>query len=187
MAYQETLLGLLPPVSYNRTGPGVRHQAQTDGNALDLVHSSATAIAQAADPRSAGNWIAHWERVLGLDPAGKNAQQRISACVAKINETGGLSIPYFTRLAAAAGYIIDITEPQPFRAGINRAGNRIAREDIMWVWWVNVTGADNRITRFRAGMSAAGDALTAFGDAAIETVFKDLKPAFTDVRFTYEE
>ena len=185
MAYRDTLLGLLPPVAYNRNGIRVRDQAVVDGNALDAIQHSATAVADAIDPRTAGSMIAHWERVLDLSPTGKNAQQRISACVAKINATGGLSIPYFIRLAAAAGYTITITEPQPFRAGANRAGERIADVDIMWVWWVNVKGADNRITRFRAGMSASGDALTAFGDAIIETIFRDLKPAFTDVRFIY--
>ena len=185
MAYRETLLGLLPPVAYNRNGIRVRQQAEVDGNALDAVQRNATAVADAIDPRTAGSLIAHWERVLDLSPAGKNAQQRISACVAKINATSGLNIPYFIRLAAAAGYTISITEPQPFRAGTNRAGERIARADIMWVWWVHISSADNRISRFRAGISAAGDALTDFGDAVIESIFKDLKPAFTDVRFTY--
>ena len=56
----------------------------------------------------------------------------------------------------------------------------------MWVWHVNVRGGNNRITRFRAGISAAGDRLTDYGDAVIETVIQDLKPAHTAVRFTYE-
>ena len=37
MAYSETLLGLLPPVSYNRTDPRIRAQAHADRAALDTV------------------------------------------------------------------------------------------------------------------------------------------------------
>ncbi|HGG9783705.1 TPA: YmfQ family protein [Neisseria meningitidis] len=105
--------------------------------------------------------------------------------LAKLNETGGLSIPYFVRLAEAAGYQIQIDEPQPFRAGVNRAGDRLAPQEIMWVWHVNVRGGNNRITRFRAGISAAGDRLTDYSDAVIESLFNRLKPAHTAIRFTY--
>ncbi|MDK4581531.1 phage tail protein, partial [Kingella kingae] len=71
--------------------------------------------------------------VLGLDGAGKSYANRLSDVLIKINAIGGLSIPYFIDLARAAGYTITIGEPQPFRAGINRTGDRLAREDIMWV------------------------------------------------------
>ncbi|KQB50893.1 phage tail protein, partial [Neisseria meningitidis] len=120
-----------------------------------------------------------------LDGTGKNRQRRVLAVMAKLNETGGLSIPYFVRLAEAAGYQIQIDEPQPFRAGVNRAGDRLAPQEIMWVWHVNVRGGNNRITRFRAGISAAGDRLTDYSDAVIESLFNRLKPAHTAIRFTY--
>lgn len=186
MSYQDILRGLLPPVSYARNAPRVRAQAEIDGAALDAMAESAQSVADAVDPRSAGQMLADWERLLGLDGTGKNRQRRVLAVMAKLNETGGLSIPYFVRLAEAAGYQIQIDEPQPFRAGVNRAGDRLAPQEIMWVWHVNVRGGNNRITRFRAGISAAGDRLTDYGDAVIETVIQDLKPAHTAVRFTYE-
>lgn len=186
MTYAETLLGLLPPVSYARNAPKIRAQAQIDGKVLDDVRQTAETALAALNPRTAGNMLADWERLLDLDAKGRNRQQRVLAVMAKLNETGGLSITYFIQLAASVGYEVEITEPQPFRAGVNRAGDRIAPPEIIWVWWVNVKNGDNRISRFRAGLSAAGDRLTDFGDAEIESIFRNLKPAHTDVRFTYE-
>jgi uncharacterized protein YmfQ (DUF2313 family) len=107
--------------------------------------------------------------------------------LAKLAETGGLSIPYFTRLAAGMGYRVTINEPQPFRAGINRAGEQLWVADILWVWQVVVHGDTTQTYRFQAGMSAAGERLTAFGDQVIESVFNDLKPADTFVYFAYQE
>ena len=186
MTYAETLLGLLPPVSYARNAPKIRAQAQIDGKVLDDVRQTAETALAALDPRTAGDMLPDWERLLDLDARGKNRQQRVLAVMAEINETGGLSIPYFVRLAASIGYEIEISEPQPFRAGISRAGERIAPPEIIWVWWVNVKKGSNKIIRFRAGLSAAGGRLTDFGDAEIESIFRNLKPAHTDVHFTYE-
>ena len=187
MSYADTLLGLLPPVSYNRTAPSVRNAAIIDGNCLDEVQNAARRKLGVIDPRTAGNYLVRWEELLNLDSAGKNGQQRIQAVITKINETGGLSIPYFKQMASSIGYDITITEPQPFRVGVNRAGDRLAPESIMWVWWVNIRNADSRATRFRAGMSVAGDRLTAYGDVIIESVLTELKPAFTNIRFTYKD
>lgn len=187
MNYSQLLLGLLPPVSYNRSEKAIRNAAVIDGNCLDNILNSSHRKLGVIDPRTSGNYIVRWEKLLNLDSSGKNGQQRIQSVITKINEIGGLSIPYFKQLAASIGYDITITEPQPFRAGINRAGDRLAREDIIWVWWVNVKNADSRATRFRAGMSVASDRLTAYGDAIIESILFDLKPAFTDLRFTYKD
>ena len=187
MNYSQLLLGLLPPVSYNRSEKTIRNAAVIDGNCLDNIQNSSRRKLGVIDPRTSGNYIVRWEKLLNLDISGKNGQQRIQSVITKINEIGGLSIPYFTQLAASIGYDITITEPQPFRAGISRAGDRLAREDIIWVWWVNVKNADSRATRFRAGMSVASDRLTAYGDAIIESILFDLKPAFTDLRFTYKD
>lgn len=185
MDYTQTLLGLLPPVSYARNADRVRSQAQTDGRVLNAVADSAAQTLGAADPRTAGNALADWERVLGLDGTGKPYQQRLAEVLAKINATGGLSIPYFIRLAEAAGYRIRIEEPQPFRAGENRAGDRIAPEDIIWSWRVNVEGNSQQVWLFRSGASAAGSRLSEYADAVIEGIFEDLKPAHTWVGFAY--
>ena len=187
MKFSEVLLGLLPPVAYDRTDPMVRQACEVDGACLDEIQTAAQRTLGVIDPRTAGSYLNRWEELLNLDPSGKNGQQRIQAVIIKINEMGGLSIPYFMQLAASIGYDISITEPQPFRAGINRAGEQLARPDIIWVWWVNIRNADSRAVRFRAGISTAGDRLNDYGDVIIESVLKDLKPAFTDIRFTYKD
>ena len=189
MSYQEVLLGLLPPVSYARSGERVRRQAQIDARALDGVARSAEAAAGACLPDTSGALLADWERVLGLEAAnvGKPYAARLSAVLLKINAVGGLSIPYFIQLAQSAGYTITIDEPQPFRVGVNRAGDRLAREDVMFVWVVNVAANTQTVWRFRAGASCAGERLSVYGDSVIETVFEDLKPAHTAVRFTYKD
>lgn len=101
--------------------------------------------------------------------------------------TGGLSIPYFKNLVASLGYTITITEPRAFRTGVNRCGDRLFIPEMRWVWQVNVIGAKTPVYRFRTGASATGEPLTAFGESILENTFKDLKPAFTDCYFTYED
>ena len=110
MSYQEVLLGLLPPVSYARSGERVRRQAQIDARVLDGVARSAEAVAAACLPDTSGALLADWERVLGLEAAnvGKPYAARLSAVLLKINAVGGLSIPYFIQLAQSAGYTITI-------------------------------------------------------------------------------
>ncbi|STZ76346.1 putative phage tail protein [Bergeriella denitrificans] len=162
--YRTLLLGLLPPVSYARNAPKVRAQADIDARMCHGVDMSAATVSGAVLPQTAGSLLPDWERVLGLAATGDEAQ-RITAAIAKINETGGLSIPYFVRLAAAFGYDIAIRELQPFRAGVNRAGDRLAREDIMWVW---------RVETLSSGPYSA---------EALKRLIRDLKPAHTEVYF----
>ncbi|WP_274571547.1 YmfQ family protein [Neisseria leonii] len=185
MDYTDTLLGLLPPVSYARNALKIRNQARIDARVLNNIADSATQVLNAMDPRTAGDALPDWERLLGLNGSGQSYPQRRAAVLAKINATGGLSIPYFIRLAEAAGYRIRIEEPQPFRAGQNRAGDRIAPEDIIWTWRVHVQGSSQRIWLFRAGAGTAGGRLSEYADDVIESIFEDLKPAHTWVGFTY--
>lgn len=114
-------------------------------------------------------------------------QQRLERVLIKLAETGGLSISYFIQLAKQLGYDITIDEPQPFQAGVNRAGDRLAHPDILWVWRVNIFGAKSQHYRFRAGHSTAGERLSFWADSVIESVFNDLKPAHTFCYFTYQE
>ena len=161
--YRDVLLGLLPPVSYARNAPAVRRQAEVDARVLDDIQRSAE---QALDGA-----LVHG--------------QRIQQVLLRLNALGGLSIPYFIGLAKAAGYTVTITEPQPFRAGVNRAGDRLAREDIMFVWHVNVQSGGRTAYHFRAGSSAAGEPLGSYADSVIEYIINDLKPAHTAVHFNY--
>lgn len=185
--HSELLTRLLPPVSYSPDGPRLQAELGSEGAALDRVQNGARQLVGATTPLLAEGLLPDWERVCGLTPpTDAPYQQRQQAVLAKLAETGGLSIPYFTRLAAGMGYRIAISEPQPFRAGLNRAGQQLWTADIPWVWQVTVFGAKTRPYFFRAGQSLAGERLTTFGDPRLEDLFKDLKPAHTYVYFAYQ-
>ena len=188
MSHVDLLPLLLPPVSYDRTGARISAELQAEGNVLDAVQASADKLLSAITPFDAGDALEDWERVLGIQAElGAAYQSRLQIVLAKIRAHGSLSIPYFISLAADAGYQIEIVEPQPFRSGTSRAGDRIYIPDIIWTWIVVVRGSGFRAVRFRAGTSRAGDRLLQFGEAVIETIMQELKPAFTFVSFEYPD
>lgn len=183
---RELLSSLLPPVSYAPSQPRLAAELAAEGQSLETVHRCGQAVAGAVTPWYASHYLADWERVLGLTPGSGNTwQQRLSRVIAKIAETGGLSIPYFIRLAAGMGYTITISEPQPFRAGVSRAGERIYIKEIIWCWTVNIHARHLDVWRFRAGRSVAGERLAVWSDPVIEELFMRLKPAHTFVSFTW--
>mgnify|MGYP003945768763 CR=1 FL=1 len=182
------LLGLLlPHPAYTPSEPILAADLGAEGAALDRALADSGKVQDAITPYFAGSLLADWERLLAIVPSvSASYQQRMEAVLAKLGETGGLSIPYFIRLASRLGYVITITEPQPFRAGTSRAGEALWTEDIIWVWRVDVRSNRTQVYYFRAGRSTAGEALTSFGDPVIEQIFNDLKPAHTFVYFTYK-
>jgi len=188
VSYYNLLNQLLPLVSYSPGEPFLDASLRSEADMFQSLDASAGLAEGGVTPFYARSLITDWERVLELvPPEGATYQQRMQRVLAKLAEVGGLSIPYFTRLAASLGYTITIDEPQPFRAGVNRAGDSLWVEDIIWVWRVNVQNSGTQVYRFRAGSSAAGERLTAFGDPVIEDVFRDLKPAHTFCYFAYQE
>ena len=186
MTYADLLPLYYPPISYDVRATHQAAERRAEAAIFDGVQTQSAQVQAAAYAPTAGGDIARWERLLGINPPQPdNYARRVADVLAKLNETGGLSIPYFIRLATAAGYTITISEPQPFRAGVNRAGDRLAREDIMWVWWVDVAAQSQTVWRFRAGSGTAGSRLSQYSDAVIESLFSRLKPAHTAIRFTY--
>lgn len=186
MSHADLLATLLPPVSYTPTATVLASELAAEGQALDVAQRNADRVTAAVTPYFAEQLLPDWERVCGITPpAGAGYQQRLQAVLAKLAETGGLSIRYFTQLAAAVGYSVTITEPQPFQAGISQAGDSIELPDVVFVWRVDVAGG-TQLFAFAAGLGSAGDALTTFGEPVIESLFNDLKPAHTFVYFTYQ-
>ncbi|GJL37219.1 phage tail protein [Enterobacter hormaechei] len=189
MSSTKALLSLLlPPVAYDSEQPRLSAELTAEAAAFDATTITAAIALNAVTPFYAQTLLSDWERVLELTPAaGATYQQRLQRVLAKLAEVGGLSIPYFVQLAGRLGYTITIDEPQPFRAGVNRAGDRLWIKDIIWVWRVNVQNSGTQVYRFRTGSSAAGEHLTSFGDPVIEEIFSDLKPAHTFCYFAYQE
>jgi len=159
-------LKLLMPIKL-----GEDHDADLtiDGDHLDQVQSSADNLLKNVFGDTTYELLHRWERTLGITPPDDaSTSARVAACVVKIRERRGLSIPYFIELAASIGYQIVIVE-----------------EATTFQWRVDVQNADLPVHYFRAGESSAGDSLMAFGIEDLEGIFEDYKPAHTFVYFTY--
>ena len=186
MNYRDLLASLLPLVAYRAEQKALNAEITAEGNAFSLVSMTADDIAGAVTPLFSDGLLDDWERVLDLTPGDDDSwQQRLEAVLIKLAETGGLSRAYFIKLAATAGYTITIDELEPFRAGVNRTGEPLYSEDSIWIWRVNVFNSNQKIYRFRAGASAAGESLMSFGDDILETTLNDLKPAHSYCYFAY--
>jgi len=170
MTLAELLRTLLPPVAYDPAGRVVGAVIDAEAGALQVAVERAQTIQQAMHPATAGDAIADWERVLGLRPLpSASPAERVQAVLAKLGELGGLSISYFVRLAAAAGYAITIIEPKPWRVGHSSVDEPLYLEDVLFVWQV-------RIDRRPPNASPVTD-------AALEATFNNLKPAHTFCQF----
>lgn len=187
--YLNMLALLLPPVSYNPNGRNMRAELMAEATLYSRADRAGSNMLTAINLTSCVDFLADWERVYALNPSpGDTLQQRRQRILAKMSETGGLSRAYFIQLAKALGYGISITEPEPFRCGRNRCGDRLWTPDIIWVWIVKIeSGEKIPVYRFRCGASATGERLTSFGRNYLEGIFQELKPAHTQVVFDYSE
>lgn len=187
MTHGQLLTLLLPPVSYDMAGKYLQAQLNAEGKALDTAQAAADLVSDGITPYRAGDLLADWERVLGLDATSDNYQGRLEAVLIKLAETGGLSIPYFIKLASSIGYTIQINEFLPFMVDYSRVDrDALYEEDVVWCWEVVILGGENQSTYpFYVDRSRVDERLLSIGDAVIETVFQDLKPAHTFVFFTY--
>lgn len=187
MSHRDLLPLLLPPVSYDPSGAGISAALTADANVFDAVQASADRLVDDVTPLGGLYMLPDWERVLGITAGAGGAAARLQVVLDKLREQGGLVIKFFIQRAATLGYVIDIDEPQPFRAGTNRAGDTLYVSEIIWTWVVRIRGDGFRKVHFRAGASGAGDRLLDFGDPLIEAIFQDLKPAWTFVSFEYPD
>lgn len=191
MDYKSTLAQLYPPVSYNLNGEHFLAQCEIDGNAFERLQESALNVLNAIEPETAKVMLSDWERVCGIQTdLSKPYANRVKRVIVQLNAIGGLSIPYFKRLAESIGYQIEIKEFSHLANDLPNAGDipiqNSPREQLGYMWRVTVINGDDNITRFRAGQTCAGERLTDFGDRIIEEFFKDLKPAHTYCYFAYK-
>ncbi|MGX2968812.1 YmfQ family protein [Ursidibacter arcticus] len=190
MRYKSTLAQLYPPVAYQVNGEQFLAQCEIDGNAFERLQQSAIEVLNVIEPETSRVMLADWERVCGIksDPT-KPYASRVKQVIIRLNAIGGLSIPYFKRLAESIGYQIEIKEFSHIKNDLPDAGDipiqNSPREQLGYMWRVTVLNGDDNITRFRAGVSSAGERLTDFSDRIIEAFFQDLKPAHTYCYFAY--
>ncbi|MDW0498424.1 DUF2313 domain-containing protein [Mannheimia haemolytica] len=186
LKHGKALGGLLPPVSYDPNGRWLALSLEVEGRELDRIDARAKTLIDAVDV-STGIFIDDWERVCGLTAnSSLPLETRIERVIAKLNQLGGLSIGYITQVAKELGYCIKISEPQPFIAGLSRAGDMLWHKDIMWTFFVDVCNPTDDYKRFRASVSMAGDALMGrYKDPILESLLEEVKPAFSRVWVRY--
>ncbi|HEY1035537.1 MAG TPA: putative phage tail protein [Pseudoxanthomonas sp.] len=188
--YREHLKALLPPGLAFPRERGTTLDDLLDAMAQELARIDARAdrLTVEANPSTTAEMLADWERVAGLPDncsgmLPETLQGRRADLVSKLSSTGGQSRAYFIALAAALGFVIEIEEFRPFRAGWSNAGDALTNGD--WVYTWRVRGPEETITYFRAGVSAAGEPLAYWGNDALECRIRKLKPAHTIVLFAY--
>lgn len=190
--YKHALAQLYPPVSYNINGQRFLAQCEVDGNVFARLEQRATDVLNVISPDTSGQMLTDWERICGIKTdANKSYADRVKRVIIQLNAIGGLSIPYFMRLAESIGYHIEIKEFSPLQRDFPDPGDIVKfrndpQESLIFMWRVTVLNGDDNITYFRAGQSLAGEHLVEFGDPIIEEFFRDLKPAHTYCYFAYK-
>ena len=190
--HKKVLAKLYPPISYDINGERFLAQCEVDGNAFDRLQKSAVDLLQIIEPATSNTMLSDWERLCGIKTDyTNNYQARVKRVIAKLNAIGGLSIPYFKRIAESIGYRIEIKEFSPLANDLPTTGDLAqfrneARDNLIFMWRVSVLNGDDNIVYFCAGSSFAGNHLVEFGDPIIEEFFRDLKPAHTYCYFAYQ-
>nr|DAV12296.1 MAG TPA: tail protein [Caudoviricetes sp.] len=190
--HKKVLAKLYPTISYNVNGERFLAQCEVDGNAFDRLQKSAVDLLQIIEPATSNTMLSDWERLCGIKTDyTNNYQARVKRVIAKLNAIGGLSIPYFKRIAESIGYRIEIKDFSPLANDLPTTGDLAqfrneARDNLIFMWRVSVLNGDDNIVYFRAGSSFAGNHLVEFGDPIIEEFFRDLKPAHTYCYFAYQ-
>lgn len=188
--YKQLLKSLLPP------GEAFPRDAGT--NLDDLLASLAEEWARIDErgeqligealPATSTELLPDWERVLSLPDkcAGTletTMQGRRNAVASKLTSTGGQSRAYFIEVARALGYEVTIEEFRPFRAGFSVAGDPLTNGDWIFAWRIRAPAVT--VIHFKAGQSAAGEALRTWGNDTLECKINQLAPAHTVPIFAY--
>jgi len=141
-----------------------------------------------ADPTTTYALLDDWERVAGLPDACELAfggeqevGQRRAALLARITSAGGQTVAYYISVAAAMGYDITITEYTEHSVD-GDVEAEINGQDWAFTWAVNAattTVAESSVD------GTADDPLAWWGNAILECVFERIKPAHTNLIFSY--
>lgn len=156
MSHADLLARLVPPVSYDATGPRLTAQLVGDGNALDAALANADAILSPVPWLFGGaEFLSDWERLYQITPdANATVDQRQAVVYGRINAIGGTSLPYIQNLLTSLDYQVLLDEPRGFRAGENSAGDTLFNPDaVKYYLRVRIRNAD--------GTAVSADALAA--------------------------
>ncbi len=151
----------------------------------DLVDS----LMNEASPLTASITLEEWEADFGLPDCdhqhATTLQERRAAVHEKRTRVGSLNPNAIVALAKKLGYDAEIIERRPFVTGLSRCGDRLGRATSRFWWSVRVYEA--RITRFRTGMSRAGEKLMGIARAEdLVCVLERINHSHMKLTFSYE-
>lgn len=141
-------------------------------------------------PQTAVELLPEWEATLGLPDSCGGAPDSISErqarLVVKLQEPGGMSKGYFLNLAVVLGYAdTTITEFSPTNCAMT-CEVPLMDEPFRFIWKVNLPHEGSNHSVFRVG-SRCDERVDRYVFGALECQLMRLKPAHTQVIFTYKE
>lgn len=155
---------------------------------LARVDASAHLLIREADAYETLALLAEHESAWGLPDectqSGATIQERREAVLAKEQNLGGQSVPYFLELAILLSGSSDVavSEYRPFTAG-SPSGDQLTNGTWCHAW--RVTAPAYAVHRFAAGVSVAGEPLVRATNERLECVLNRLKPAHSVIHFAY--
>ncbi|WP_099212572.1 YmfQ family protein [Gluconobacter cerinus] len=145
----------------------------------------ATNLLTDAFPASTVELLQEWENSTGLpDPCAGTSptlEQRRDQVLARLTDSGGSSVEYFTAFAEILGFKITILEHTPACVGKLRVGDPLNGRDWAYAWTVSFPGYSP--VYFRVGESAVDQPLQAWGNAVLQCEIRSRLPAHTIVLF----
>lgn len=188
--YASALQALMPVgIIWTRSPDAVQTRvARALAHAYQRSDDDALGLLVGAFPSTATMMLPEWEATLGLPDMCSIGEidtiaKRQDAVVSKLISSGGQSIDYYTRIAAAMGYQITITEYRQAVAGMAVAGDAINGEEWPFVWLVTTPGTN--ISVALAGRTYCGDPLRSWGNRQLECRLSAMAPSHTIVKFGY--
>lgn len=169
----KTLAGLVPSL------------ARLHAAACKLLHEESF-------PCTSTALLPDWERNFRLpDPCSfddLNRAERRQALCAKISETGGQSLPYYSARAAALGYPVSFHERRPFVCGLSQCGgtDELGPANLRFHWTMRVL--QPRVAWFECGVSECGKSPMAHIRRAqdLECLMQRIKPGHTKLTIGYQ-
>jgi len=156
-----------------------------EGEHLDAAQARGRWLLKEMFPQTALESLSDWERVLGLTRAADEPlQSRRDKIVNKLRQRGELSIPYFTALAEAQGYQVEIEEPVPSMADWTCAGDELIGEGAFDTWVLKFF--NQPVLHARADETCVDEPLLWWDSKThMEHMLTNLKPAHTVLAFNY--
>lgn len=187
--YGRQMLHLLPegPVWPRDPDSMIAKVCMIPAASLARVDAKAERLLDDMDPRTTQDLFDDWQRVYGLPddctPASSSAEERRRRLLAKVDDEGGQSIPFFIGIIETLGYPgATIDEFYPFVADsdCNEAINQNGWE---YAWQVNVPAVAT--VRYMDSLSECNSPLAEWGDDTLQCILARHKPVHTILFVAY--